>query len=83
MRGLQRLETNLQVESISDSLWVSGFVRALVIELWSALECGSEDVRVVRPKPTPMDPVDRSCLKVRSTWVFGFYFSSSTVCLFM
>lgn len=43
---------------------VLGFVRALVIELWSALECGSEDVRVVRPKPTPMDPIDRSCLKV-------------------
>lgn len=41
----------------------SGFVRALVLELWSALECGSEDVRVARPKPTPMDPIDRSCLK--------------------
>uniref|UniRef100_A0A3B4WUY0 Protein broad-minded n=1 Tax=Seriola lalandi dorsalis TaxID=1841481 RepID=A0A3B4WUY0_SERLL len=39
------------------------FVRALVIDLWSTLECGSEDVRVVRPKPTPMDPIDRSCLK--------------------
>ncbi|XP_038582947.1 protein broad-minded [Micropterus salmoides] len=41
----------------------SGFVRALVIELWSVLECGSEDIKVVRPKPTPMDPIDRSCLK--------------------
>ncbi|XP_060947669.1 protein broad-minded [Limanda limanda] len=41
----------------------SGFVRALVLELWSALECGSEDVRVVRPRPTPMDPIDRSCVK--------------------
>ncbi|XP_040920473.1 protein broad-minded isoform X3 [Toxotes jaculatrix] len=45
------------------ALHSSGFVRALVIELWSALECGSEDVTVVRPKPTPMDPIDRSCLK--------------------
>ncbi|XP_039980895.1 protein broad-minded isoform X2 [Xiphias gladius] len=45
------------------ALHCSGFVRALVIELWSTLECGSEDVRVVRPKPTPMDPIDRSCLK--------------------
>ncbi|XP_076021448.1 protein broad-minded [Genypterus blacodes] len=45
------------------ALHSSGFVRALVIELWSALECGKEDVRVVRPKPTPMDPIDRSCLK--------------------
>ncbi|KAF7658919.1 hypothetical protein LDENG_00005960 [Lucifuga dentata] len=41
----------------------SGFVRALVMELWSSLECGSDDVRVVRPKPTPMDPIDRTCLK--------------------
>uniref|UniRef100_A0A8C6UUP5 Protein broad-minded n=1 Tax=Neogobius melanostomus TaxID=47308 RepID=A0A8C6UUP5_9GOBI len=41
----------------------SGFVRALVLELWSVLECGSEDLRVCRPKPTPMDPIDRSCLK--------------------
>uniref|UniRef100_A0A8C4E6H2 Protein broad-minded n=1 Tax=Dicentrarchus labrax TaxID=13489 RepID=A0A8C4E6H2_DICLA len=45
------------------ALHSSGFVRALVVELWSVLECGSEDVRVVRPKPTPMDPIDRSCLK--------------------
>ncbi|XP_061900849.1 protein broad-minded isoform X1 [Entelurus aequoreus] len=41
----------------------SGFVRVLVLELWSALECGSEDGRVVRPKSTPLDPIDRSCLK--------------------
>ncbi|KAF3703043.1 Protein broad-minded TBC1 domain family member 32 [Channa argus] len=45
------------------ALCSSGFVRALVIELWSTLECGKEDVRVVRPKTTPMDPIDRSCLK--------------------
>ncbi|KAM9840199.1 protein broad-minded [Aulostomus maculatus] len=45
------------------ALQASGFVRALVVELWSALECGNEDVRVVRPKPTPMEPIDRSCLK--------------------
>ncbi|XP_044024857.1 protein broad-minded isoform X2 [Siniperca chuatsi] len=45
------------------ALHSSGFVRALVVELWSVLECGSEDIKVVRPKPTPMDPIDRSCLK--------------------
>ncbi|XP_071403331.1 protein broad-minded, partial [Centroberyx affinis] len=45
------------------ALHSSGFVQALVVELWSALECGREDVRVVHPKPTPMDPIDRSCLK--------------------
>lgn len=44
-----------------------GFVRLLVVDLWSALECGSGDARVVRPKPTPMDSIDRSCLKV-SAW---------------
>ncbi|XP_020492720.2 protein broad-minded [Labrus bergylta] len=45
------------------ALHSSGFIRALVVELWSLLECGTEDVRGVRPKPTPMDPIDRSCLK--------------------
>ncbi|XP_029903303.1 protein broad-minded [Myripristis murdjan] len=45
------------------ALHSSGFVQALVVELWSALECGREDIRVVHPKPTPMDPIDRSCLK--------------------
>ncbi|XP_028254205.1 protein broad-minded [Parambassis ranga] len=45
------------------ALQSSGYVRALVVELWSVLECGSEDVRVVRPRPTPMDPIDRRCLK--------------------
>lgn len=44
--------------------FVAGFVRALILELWCTLECSSEDVRAVRPKPTPMDPIDRSCLKV-------------------
>ncbi|KAL2081912.1 hypothetical protein ACEWY4_021730 [Coilia grayii] len=41
----------------------SGFIQAMVVELWSTLECGREDVRVVHPKSTPMDPIDRSCLK--------------------
>uniref|UniRef100_A0A671V4Z7 Protein broad-minded n=1 Tax=Sparus aurata TaxID=8175 RepID=A0A671V4Z7_SPAAU len=41
----------------------SSGTKALVVELWYVLECGSEDVRVVRPRPTPMDPIDRSCLK--------------------
>ncbi|XP_030577927.1 protein broad-minded isoform X2 [Archocentrus centrarchus] len=45
------------------ALHSSGFIQALVLELWSVLECDSDDVRVVRPKPTPMDSIDRSCLK--------------------
>ncbi|XP_077366165.1 protein broad-minded isoform X2 [Festucalex cinctus] len=47
----------------STALQRSGYVRALIVELWSALECGSEDARAVRPKATPMEPIDRSCLK--------------------
>ncbi|XP_047244018.1 protein broad-minded isoform X4 [Girardinichthys multiradiatus] len=45
------------------ALHSSGFVRSLVVELWSSLECGSDDARVVHPRPTPMDPIDRSCFK--------------------
>uniref|UniRef100_A0A1A8IJY9 Protein broad-minded n=1 Tax=Nothobranchius kuhntae TaxID=321403 RepID=A0A1A8IJY9_NOTKU len=41
----------------------SGFVQVLMVELWSFLECGCDDVRVVRPRSTPMDPIDMSCLK--------------------
>ncbi|KAM9798244.1 protein broad-minded, partial [Neosynchiropus ocellatus] len=45
------------------ALLKSGFVRALVVDLWSTLEFSNEDVRVVRPKSTSMEPIDRSCLK--------------------
>ncbi|KAM8846117.1 protein broad-minded [Synchiropus picturatus] len=45
------------------ALHKSGFVRALVVDLWSTLEVSSEDARVVRPKSTSMEPIDRSCLK--------------------
>ncbi|XP_059354337.1 protein broad-minded-like [Carassius carassius] len=42
---------------------ITVFVQTIVVELWSALEYGREDARVVHPKSTPMDPIDRSCLK--------------------
>uniref|UniRef100_A0A4W5QWM9 BROMI middle region domain-containing protein n=1 Tax=Hucho hucho TaxID=62062 RepID=A0A4W5QWM9_9TELE len=45
------------------ALHSSGFVQAIMVELWSDLECGREDVRVVHPKSTRMDFIDRSCLK--------------------
>ncbi|KAI4802171.1 hypothetical protein KUCAC02_020025, partial [Chaenocephalus aceratus] len=45
------------------ALHTSGLVRALVVELWAVLECGIEEVGVVCPRPTPMEPIDRSCLK--------------------
>ncbi|KAM5263289.1 protein broad-minded isoform 2-T2 [Ctenodactylus gundi] len=41
----------------------SGFINALVTELWSSLECGRDDVRVTHPRSTPVDPIDRSCQK--------------------
>lgn len=46
------------------TLHAAGFVRVLIAELWSVLECSIEDARVVRPKVTPMEPIDRNCLKV-------------------
>ncbi|XP_077018890.1 protein broad-minded isoform X1 [Tamandua tetradactyla] len=41
----------------------SGFISALISELWANLECGSDDVRVTHPRTTPVDPIDRSCQK--------------------
>ncbi|XP_029338551.1 protein broad-minded isoform X2 [Mus caroli] len=41
----------------------SGFISALITELWSNLECGRDDVRLTHPRATPVDPIDRSCQK--------------------
>ncbi|XP_036901737.1 protein broad-minded [Sturnira hondurensis] len=41
----------------------SGFVNALVTELWANLECGRDDVRVTHPRATPVGPIDQSCQK--------------------
>ncbi|KAL8186460.1 UNVERIFIED_CONTAM: hypothetical protein K2H54_071199 [Gekko kuhli] len=41
----------------------SGFIKALVTELWGILECGRDDVRITNPRSTPVDPIDRSCQK--------------------
>ncbi|XP_037376213.1 protein broad-minded isoform X2 [Talpa occidentalis] len=41
----------------------SGFINALISELWANLECGRDDVRVTHPRSTPVDPIDRSCQK--------------------
>ncbi|XP_041043400.1 protein broad-minded isoform X4 [Carcharodon carcharias] len=45
------------------ALQSSGFIKALVLELWSVLECGRDDARMINPKPTPVEPIDRSCQK--------------------
>ncbi|NWW82396.1 BROMI protein, partial [Climacteris rufus] len=45
------------------ALQSSGFIKALVAELWALLECGKDDLRITQPKSTPVDPIDRSCQK--------------------
>ncbi|KAB0350886.1 hypothetical protein FD754_015743 [Muntiacus muntjak] len=41
----------------------SGFINAIITELWANLECGRDDVRVTHPRYTPVDPIDQSCQK--------------------
>ncbi|XP_023592950.1 protein broad-minded isoform X3 [Trichechus manatus latirostris] len=45
------------------ALQSSGFINALITDLWANLECGRDDVRVAHPRSTPVDPIDRSCQK--------------------
>ncbi|CAH1269946.1 TBC1D32 [Branchiostoma lanceolatum] len=45
------------------ALQSTGFIKALVNELWTQLECGRDDVRVIRPTPIPVDPIDRTAHK--------------------
>ncbi|NXX19023.1 BROMI protein, partial [Podargus strigoides] len=52
------------------ALQSSGFIKTLVTELWALLECGKDDVRITKPQSTPVDPIDRSCQKVRNYVIF-------------
>ncbi|KAI8790403.1 protein broad-minded [Biomphalaria glabrata] len=45
------------------ALQSTGYIKALLVELWSSLECGPQDVPVFTPKSWPIDPVDRSSQK--------------------
>ncbi|NXJ47900.1 BROMI protein, partial [Spizaetus tyrannus] len=45
------------------ALQSSGFIKALVTELWALLECGKDDLRINQPKSTPVDPIDQNCQK--------------------
>ncbi|NXY22701.1 BROMI protein, partial [Atrichornis clamosus] len=45
------------------ALQSSGFIKALVTELWTLLECGKDDLRITQPRSTPVDPIDPSCRK--------------------
>ncbi|XP_050828732.1 protein broad-minded isoform X3 [Serinus canaria] len=47
----------------SVALQNSGFIKAIVTELWALLECGKDDLRITQPKSTPVDPIDPSCQK--------------------
>ncbi|KAH9488114.1 hypothetical protein Btru_065340, partial [Bulinus truncatus] len=45
------------------ALQSTGYIKALLVELWSSLECGPQDVPVFAPKSWPIDPVDRNSQK--------------------
>ncbi|NXG80487.1 BROMI protein, partial [Baryphthengus martii] len=45
------------------ALQSSGYIKALVTDLWTLLECGKDDLRITQPKSTPVDPIDQSCQK--------------------
>ncbi|KAI1240982.1 hypothetical protein IHE44_0009438 [Lamprotornis superbus] len=47
----------------SEQTFVLGFIKALLTELWALLECGKDDLRIIQPRPTPVDPIDQSCQK--------------------
>uniref|UniRef100_A0A670Y230 Protein broad-minded n=1 Tax=Pseudonaja textilis TaxID=8673 RepID=A0A670Y230_PSETE len=55
-----RFMKNLQVGII---IYIYIYINALITELWGVLECGRDDVRMTHPRPTPVDPIDRSCQK--------------------
>ncbi|XP_076469965.1 protein broad-minded-like isoform X2 [Babylonia areolata] len=41
----------------------TGYLAALLMELWSSLECGPEDAMLFLPTVWPVDPIDRGSLK--------------------
>ncbi|XP_071503621.1 protein broad-minded-like [Diadema antillarum] len=45
------------------ALQSSGFIKTLVTEMWSVLECGKDDQPVLRPGPYPTQPIDRASHK--------------------
>ncbi|XP_012936761.1 protein broad-minded [Aplysia californica] len=45
------------------ALQSTGYIKALLVELWSALECGPQDIPVFTPKSWPVDPIDRASQK--------------------
>ncbi|CAL1530647.1 unnamed protein product [Lymnaea stagnalis] len=45
------------------ALQSTGYIKALLIELWSSLECGPLDTPVFTPKSWPVDHIDRSSQK--------------------
>jgi hypothetical protein len=41
-----------------------GYIKSLISELWSVLECGPLDTVLFTPKAWPVDPIERSSHKV-------------------
>lgn len=42
----------------------SGYIKSLIAELWSVLECGALDTPLFTPKSWSVDAIDRSSHKV-------------------
>lgn len=55
-----------------EQIFILGFIKAFITELWALLECGKDDVRITQPKSTPVDPIDQSCQKVRTLLIIIF-----------
>jgi len=45
---------------------IAGYIKALITELWSTIECGKTDITLFTPKSWPVDPIDKSSHKVRN-----------------
>lgn len=41
----------------------TGYIKALISELWSVIECGPSDLTLFHPKLYPVDPIDKSAHK--------------------
>ncbi|XP_053402163.1 protein broad-minded-like isoform X2 [Mercenaria mercenaria] len=41
----------------------TGYIKALITELWSVIECGPIDITLFTPKTWPVDPIDRTVHK--------------------
>ncbi|XP_059144454.1 protein broad-minded-like isoform X2 [Physella acuta] len=45
------------------ALQSTGYIKALLMEAWSSIECGPQDIPAFTPKSWPVDPIDRNSQK--------------------